>query len=72
MAVDEPIEVCLRGDVGKVLGVCGTQTWHVQKMQGKINYLWCFISNVAGTVESFLPLVRLKHEQEFAWGAEQQ
>jgi hypothetical protein len=25
----------------------------VQKMLGKINYLWCFISNVAGMVESF-------------------
>jgi hypothetical protein len=42
----------------------------VQKMLDKINYLWHFISNLAGRVESLLPLVQLKHEEEFAWGAE--
>jgi hypothetical protein len=42
----------------------------VQKLLGKINYLRCFISNVAGRVESLWPLVWLKHE-EFIWGAEQ-
>jgi hypothetical protein len=40
----------------------------VQKMLGKINYLRHFISNLAGRAESLLPLVRLKHEEEFAWG----
>jgi hypothetical protein len=44
----------------------------VQKLLGKVNYLRCFISNLAGKVEAFLPLVRLKHEKEFTWGAEQQ
>jgi hypothetical protein len=29
-----------------------------------------FISNLAGKIESFLPLVRLRHEKEFIWGAE--
>jgi hypothetical protein len=42
----------------------------VQKLLSKINYLHHFISNLAGQVESLLPLVRLKHE-EFTWGAEQ-
>jgi hypothetical protein len=42
----------------------------VQKLLGKINYLRHFISNLAGRVESLLPLVRLKHE-EFTWRAEQ-
>jgi hypothetical protein len=37
----------------------------VQKLLGKINYLRHFISNLAGRVESLLPLVRLKHEEEF-------
>jgi hypothetical protein len=37
----------------------------VQTMLGKINYLRCFISNLAERVKFFLPLVRLKHEQEF-------
>jgi hypothetical protein len=40
----------------------------VQKLLGKINYLLRFISNLAGRVESLLPLVRLKHEEEFTWG----
>jgi hypothetical protein len=42
-----------------------------QKLLGKINYLLCFISILAGRVESLLPLVQLKHEEEFTWGAEQ-
>jgi hypothetical protein len=43
----------------------------VQKLLSKINYLRHSISNLAGQVESLLPLVRLKHEEEFTWGAEQ-
>jgi hypothetical protein len=43
----------------------------VQKLLGKINYLRRFISNLAGKVESFTPLVRLKHESDFRWGAKQ-
>jgi hypothetical protein len=43
----------------------------VQKLLGKINYLCQFISNLAGKIDSFLPLVRLKHENEFIWGEEQ-
>jgi hypothetical protein len=39
----------------------------VQKLLGKINYLQRFIANVARKVDSFLPLVRLKHEDEFVW-----
>jgi hypothetical protein len=40
----------------------------VQKLLGKINYLCRFISNLVGSVESLLPLVQLKHEDEFIWG----
>jgi hypothetical protein len=42
----------------------------VQKLLGKVNYLRHVISNLAGKVESLLPLVQLKHEEEFIWGAE--
>jgi hypothetical protein len=31
----------------------------------KINYLRRFIANLAGEIDSLLPLVRLKHEEEF-------
>jgi hypothetical protein len=40
----------------------------IQKLLGKINYLRHFISNFTGRVESLLPLVQLKHEEEFTWG----
>jgi hypothetical protein len=43
----------------------------VRKLLGKINYLRHFISNIAGRVESLLPLVQLKHKEEFTWEAEQ-
>jgi hypothetical protein len=43
----------------------------VQKLLGKNNYLRRFISNLAGKVESFTPLVRIKHESDFRLGAEQ-
>jgi hypothetical protein len=39
----------------------------VQKLLGKMNYLRHFISNLAGQVKSLLPLVWLKHEEEFTW-----
>jgi hypothetical protein len=43
----------------------------VQKLLGKINYFWRFISNLARKIDSFLPSIRLKHENEFVWGKEQ-
>ena len=43
----------------------------VQKLLGKINYLRRFISNLARKIESFIPLLWLKHEAEFTWGVEQ-
>jgi hypothetical protein len=33
---------------------------------GKINYLRRFIANLAGKIESSLPLVRLKREEDFS------
>jgi hypothetical protein len=43
----------------------------VQSLLGKVNYLRRFISNLARRIESLLPLVRLRHEKEFMWGAVQ-
>jgi hypothetical protein len=43
----------------------------VQSLLGKKNYLRRFISNMAGKVENLLPVVRLKHEKDFVWGAPQ-
>jgi hypothetical protein len=56
------------GSIGKIgEPVCKKD---VQKLLDKINYLRHFISNLAGRVESFLPLVWFKHEAGFIWGVE--
>jgi hypothetical protein len=43
----------------------------LQSLLGKVNYLRRFISNLAGKIESLLPLVRIKHDKDFTWGIEQ-
>jgi hypothetical protein len=62
----DPKKIQSIGKIGEL--VCRKD---VQKLLGKINYLRRFISNPAGRVESLLPLVWLKHEEELTWGAEQ-
>ena len=44
----------------------------LQKFPGKVNYLRRFISNLSGKIDVFTPILRLKNEAEFTWGAEQQ
>jgi hypothetical protein len=48
-----------------------TSKVEVQKFLGKVNYLRRFISNLAGKIDAFTPILRLKNDVEFAWGAEQ-
>nr|ABF96791.1 retrotransposon protein, putative, unclassified, expressed [Oryza sativa Japonica Group] len=44
----------------------------LQEIIGKINFVRRFISNLSGRLEPFTPLLRLKADQQFTWGAEQQ
>nr|ABA95591.1 retrotransposon protein, putative, unclassified [Oryza sativa Japonica Group] len=44
----------------------------LQEMIGKINFVRRFISNLSGRLEPFTLLLRLKANQKFTWGAEQQ
>ena len=44
----------------------------LQKFLGKVNFLRRFISNLSGKIDVFTPILRLKDEAEFTWGAEQQ
>ncbi len=44
----------------------------VQKLLGKLNYLRRFISNLVGRIDAFVPILRLKKEADFTWGAKQQ
>jgi hypothetical protein len=44
----------------------------MQKFLGKENFLRRFISNLAGKIDAFTPILRLKNNANFAWGAKQQ
>jgi hypothetical protein len=44
----------------------------MQKFIGKVNYLRQFISNLSGKISAFAPILWLKNEAEFTWGANQQ
>ncbi|XP_045810459.1 uncharacterized protein LOC123904898 [Trifolium pratense] len=44
----------------------------LQSLLGKINFLRRFISNLSGKAQAFSPLLRLKKEDIFTWGQDQQ
>ena len=44
----------------------------LQKLIGKINFVRRFISNLSGRIEPFMGLVKIKSDDEFHCGAEQQ
>ena len=44
---------------------------NLQKFLGKVNYLRRFISNLSGKIDAFTPILRLKNEAKFTWGAKQ-
>jgi hypothetical protein len=41
----------------------------VQKFLGKVNYLRRFIANLSRKVDAFTPILRLKNDTDFTWGA---
>ncbi len=41
----------------------------MQKFLGKVNYLRQFIVNLLGKVDAFTPILRLKDDDDFTWGA---
>jgi hypothetical protein len=44
----------------------------MQKFLEKLNYLRRFISNLSEKISAFSPILQLKNEAEFTWGADQQ
>jgi hypothetical protein len=44
----------------------------MQKFLGKVNYLMQFIYNLSGKISVFAPILWLKNEAGFTWGADQQ
>jgi len=56
--------------IGKV--VAPTNKTELQSLIDKINFIRRFISNLSGKIRAFSPLLKLKADQEFVWGKEQQ
>ena len=52
--------------------VAPTNKTELQSLIGKVNFITRFISNLSGKIRAFSPLVKLKADQEFVWGEEQQ
>jgi hypothetical protein len=44
----------------------------LQQLIGKINFVRKFISNLSRRIESYMDLVKIKADEEFHWGVEQQ
>ena len=52
--------------------VAPTNKTELQSLIAKINFIRRFISNLSGKIRAFIPLLKLKADQEFVWGKEQQ
>ena len=52
--------------------VTPTYKKELQSLIGKINFIRRFISNLSERIQPFTPLLKLKADQEFVWGKEQQ
>jgi len=52
--------------------VAPTNKTELQSLIGKVNFIRRFISNLSGKIHAFSPLLKLKADQEFVWGKEQQ
>jgi hypothetical protein len=44
----------------------------LRQLIGRINFVRRFISNLSGWIEPFKDLEKIKADEEFCWGAEQQ
>jgi len=52
--------------------VAPTNKSELQSLIGKLNFIRQFISNLSGKIRAFSPLLKLKADQEFVCGREQQ
>ena len=52
--------------------IAPTNKTELQSLIGKVNFIRRFISNLSGKIHAFSPLLKLKADQEFVWGKEQQ
>jgi hypothetical protein len=66
------IEIGLKSQEAMRTIVPPTTKKDLQQLIGKINFVRRFISNLSGRIEPFMDLVKIKADEEFRWGAEQQ
>jgi ribonuclease HI len=66
------IEIGLKSQEAVRTMVPPTTKKELQQLIGKINFVRRFISNLSGRIEPFMELVKIKTNEEFRWGAEQQ
>jgi hypothetical protein len=66
------IEIGLKSQEAIKTMVPRTTKKELQQLIGKINFVRRFISNLSGQIEPFIELVKIKANDEFRWGAEQQ
>jgi hypothetical protein len=66
------IEIGLKSQEAVRTMVPPTTKRELQQHIGKINFVRRFISNLSGRIEPFMELVKIKANDEFRWGAEQQ
>jgi hypothetical protein len=69
---EREIEIGLKSQEAVRTMVPPTIKRELQQLIGKINFVRRFISNLSGPIESFVELVKIKANEEFRWGAEQQ
>jgi hypothetical protein len=66
------IEIGLKSQEAVKIMAPPTTKKELQQLIGKINFVRRFISNLSGRIEPFMELVKIKANDEFRWGAEQQ
>jgi hypothetical protein len=66
------IEIGLKSQEAVRTMVPLTMKRELQQLIGNINFIRRFISNLSGRIEPFMNLVKIKADEEFRWGAEQQ
>jgi hypothetical protein len=66
------IEISLKSQEAVRTMVPPTMKREPQQLIGKINFVRRFISNLSERIESFMNLVKIKADEEFHWGVEQQ
>jgi ribonuclease HI len=66
------IEIGLKSQEAMRTMVPPTTKRELQQLIGKINFVRRFISNLSGRIESFMDLLKIKANEEFRWGVEQQ